>query len=103
MYRENGQSFGLEAVGMLNLFPIIITHYFVLLILFNNFDAMFLLMLIGSVHWVWTVALIDDATPGSVYYKILYSETFRAPIFWLIIFAAVAMSVMPIYAWLKYR
>ena len=88
---------------MLNLFPLIITHYLVLLILFNNFDVMFLLMFLASVHWVWTVALIDDATPGSVYYKILYSETFRAPLFWLIIFAAVAISVMPIYAWLKYR
>ena len=64
------------AAGMFNLVTLVITHHLILVILFNNFDAMFLLMFTLSFSWIWGVAYLDDITEESVYYKILYNEIF---------------------------
>ena len=101
--RENGEAYGFDSVGMLNLIPIVISHHIVLCILVNNFDLLFFICFGLSFQFIWTIAWLDDGAPDGDYYKMLYTETFKVPLFWFQVFAGVAFSVIPIYAWLKYR
>ena len=101
--REDGQPYGFFMSGMLNLLPVVFTHYIILFVLINNFDAMFMLMFpIAFCWWLW-VAAFDDSIPESPYYHSIWPQLFQTPIFWLHIFAGVSAAVVPIYAWLKYR
>ena len=53
---------------MINLLPVVFTHYCILFVLINNFDAMFLLIFPFAFSWWLWVAAFDDATPESIYY-----------------------------------
>ena len=92
---------------MINIIPLVIIHHIVLIILYNNFDLLFILFLLLSFQWVWSGALIDESSSeneyGDVYYKSLYAEIFKSPRLWLEILAGGSIAVVPIYAWLKYR
>ena len=105
--RENGQPYGHDSAGMINIIPLVLTHHIVLIILYNNFDIFFIMFFLLSFQWVWSGAYIDDSSPdneyGDVYYKSLYAEIFKSPRLWLEILAGVSIAVAPIYAWLKYR
>ena len=60
MTNEQGNPYGFYMSAVLSLTPLVLSHYIILIILFNNFDAMFLLMFpIGFSWWLW-VPYIDD-------------------------------------------
>ena len=65
MTREDGQPYGFFTSGILGLLPMILTHYIILIVLFNNYDVMFLLMFPLAFSWWLWVAAFDDATPGA--------------------------------------
>ena len=53
--------------------------------------------------WVWVVAWLEDGNKISTYYSSILNGFFQSYVFWLQTFLGVALMVIPIYAWLKWR
>ena len=85
------------------MYVIVFSHYVILAIIYSNYDLSWLIWFIFSFMWIWAVSFLQDSSEKSVYYKSITSELWNDPLFWLIVLFGVVVTVMPVYAWLKWR
>ena len=71
--------------------------------MYGQVDALFVFTMIFSYVWIWLTFWLDDINAKSPYYKNIYSEMLRSPILWLNVIMAVAIMIVPCYAFFKYR
>ena len=100
---ESGTTFGFLVVGITGTFQIVIAHHVLISVITSNFDVTYLFFLPFSFMWVWVVAWLEDGNKISTYYSSILNGFFQSYVFWLQTFLGVALMVIPIYAWLKWR
>ena len=100
---EDGRAFGFLMVGFTSLFQVLMIHYYQLLIMQSNFDWPWLGFFIFSIIWFWVVAALADISAFSYYYKSIFTNLFKSPLFYMQCICGIGFAMIPIYAWMKYR
>lgn len=98
-----GKSQGYFMLGITSMFVAILVHHIWLLMYTKQFHLLYIPAFIFSFMWLWVIGILEDANPLSYYYQSVYTDMLTKPVIWLQIFMGVTLSVMPIYAWTKYR
>ena len=100
---EQGQHFGFLLIGLTFMIKDVLVHHVVLIVLSNNIDLPWVCFFIFSLSWLFMIGAIEDANPMSKYFRSFYDVLLQQPLFWMIFLAALALAIVPIYSWLKYR
>lgn len=99
----SGQQIGHLMMGIANIFTMVIFHHLWLIFMTSNFDAMFVGFFIFSFMWVWVTSELEDIKETSPYYKSIYTEMMKSPVFWLNVILGVGATCVPIYAFFKFK
>ena len=100
---EEGYSFSSYMQGIISLNVLVIVYHLVIIFWTNNFDWPWFCWFAFSFMWFWFIAERSDSIPNGVYYKSITYHLWKSPVYWLTVIMGVGITVVPLYAWTKYR